>query len=594
MPGFLAGLEGLGAGLGQFAQQYRQQQESQRLMAMTLAALKEKQQEREAAASAWPALLSADQQGPTGQPTTAPGSLSPLPPGFGNFGGAAPPMPQAPRPAPSYGASVGGMARGGGGLPVNVAAMDHTPSTFPSAATPPALAGSPQTAEQRAQPGWQDPGNPDPSRLALPSNAPAPRPGPNAPPGGAGDDSLQAQILDAARKAGQITDPQVYGRMSLKGLASQIEKANPGADPTVKMMALERAQKLLAPEERMQMQLYMRENQQAFQLALKDMQIEASERGRRESIDAANARAADAGGTVVQEGGKTYRVKGNTMSPVMIAGTNEQAGPVSRVGSASQASDPKTVDFVAKGIANYDLAPLGGWAMRSKFGQDVMGKVVQLNPEYDQTKYGAKARGNIAFTSGRQGDSVRSFSVAIDHLAVMEDAANALASGDVQGINRVQNLIQKELGYSGPIDFNFVKSIVGAEVSKAVIGGVGALKDREELRQGFDAANSPEQLAGVASMAKRLMAGQLGGYRRQGVSAGFSEQDFEKALSPRARAELESLRGGAPSAAQPGQQTPAALPPGDVELLKGDPSETRKKQFDEVYGPGAAAKALGP
>jgi hypothetical protein len=276
-----------------------------------------------------------------------------------------------------------------------------------------------------------------------------------------------------------------------------------------------------------------------------------------------------------------------------------------KMGTGAQAAPkPETVDFVANGIAKYDMAPLSGWAMRSPFGQQVMAKVFQVNPEYDQTRYNAKTRGNIAFTSGRQGDAIRSFSVAIDHLATMEDAANALATGDVQALNRAQNMISRELGYEGPVDFNFTKSIVGAEVSKAVIGGVGALKDREELRTAFDAANSPEQLAGVARQAKRLMAGQLGGYRRQAGSAGFSEADFEKSLSPRAKAEIEALAGGAPDSAvapppgaQPSQATSAparaAPPPQAIEMLRGDPSPAKRQQFDEVFGPGAAASALG-
>ncbi len=239
---------------------------------------------------------------------------------------------------------------------------------------------------------------------------------------------------------------------------------------------------------------------------------------------------------------------------------------------AGGASNPKSVDFVAKGIADYTLAPLGGWALRSKFGQDVMAKVKELNPEYDQTKYGAKARGLVAFTTGRQSDSVRSFSVAIDHLAVMEDAANALENGDVQMLNAARNRIRQEFGYEGPVDFNFTKSIVGAEVSKAVVGGVGSTTDRDQLRDSFNTANSPEQLAGVARFAKRLMAGQLGGYRRQAAIAGFSEKDFDAALSPRAKQELEGLNapgGQAPQGgARPQQEEVIHNPQTGEEMVK--------------------------
>lgn len=212
------------------------------------------------------------------------------------------------------------------------------------------------------------------------------------------------------------------------------------------------------------------------------------------------------------------------------------------IAGAQAASDPATVDFVAKGIARYDMAPLTGWVLRGDFGQRVMAKVLKDNPEYDQTKYQAKIRGEVAFTSGRQADTVRSMSVSIDHLAVMDQAADALANNDVQALNKVRNRVEQELGYEGPVDFNFVKSIVGAEVNKAIIGGVGSLTDREELRNAFDISNSPQQLAGVAQFAKRLMAGQLAGFERQAGTTGMSKSDFDKALSPRAKEELHNLQ----------------------------------------------------
>ena len=275
-----------------------------------------------------------------------------------------------------------------------------------------------------------------------------------------------------------------------------------------------------------------------------------------------------------------------------------------KAGTASQAPpDPQTVEFTAKAIANYNMAPMSGWALRSKFGQEVMSKVVEQNPNYDATKYYAKQRGQVAFTTGRQSDTVRSFSVAIDHLATMQEAGEALANGDVQAINRVQNRIKQEFGYEGPVDFNFVKSIVGDEVAKAVIGGVGSQGDRQQLQAGFDVANSPEQLAGVSRMAKKLIAGQLGGLRRQAGTAGFSEKDFDAALSPRAKQELLTLGQGEPAPAggsAPAPQQGAAPqgggappPPAAVEELKGNPSAQRRQQFDEIFGQGAAARALG-
>jgi hypothetical protein len=95
----------------------------------------------------------------------------------------------------------------------------------------------------------------------------------------------------------------------------------------------------------------------------------------------------------------------------------------------------------------------------------------------------------------------------------MEEVGEVLVNSDVKPLNRFQNRMKTGFGYEEPVDFDFVKSIVGSEVSKAITGGVGALTDREELRVNLDTANSPEQLLDVIAFAKKLMAGQLSGYR---------------------------------------------------------------------------------
>lgn len=64
-----------------------------------------------------------------------------------------------------------------------------------------------------------------------------------------GGDPMQQEADGTAVKAASSIPPEVYGRMSLQALAQAIDKANPGADPMVKMLALERGAKLVAPAE---------------------------------------------------------------------------------------------------------------------------------------------------------------------------------------------------------------------------------------------------------------------------------------------------------------------------------------------------------
>lgn len=89
-----------------------------------------------------------------------------------------------------------------------------------------------------------------------------------------GASPIHQEAQQAALGAAQITPPEVYGRMSLRGLAQQIDKANPDADPVVKMMALEQAAKLLAPSDQRAWEMFKLQHDDQFKIA----QIEREDR----------------------------------------------------------------------------------------------------------------------------------------------------------------------------------------------------------------------------------------------------------------------------------------------------------------------------
>ena len=199
---------------------------------------------------------------------------------------------------------------------------------------------------------------------------------------------------------------------------------------------------------------------------------------------------------------------------------------------------------------------------------------------------GAQVAAARGFMAGKQGDTIRSFSVADSHLKVMEDAAANLNNTDMQTVNRVKNAVKTEFGYEGPVDFSFVRNVVGTEVSKAILGGIGGVTDREELRKDFDKANSPEQLAGVVKQARKLIGGQLEGFRRQyKVSTKGSDEDFNALLSDAARQDLP-MPGAAPAGTRGGASAPlpdkqgAAAQSGAVKLSAD--KAAAKKQWDDA------------
>jgi len=193
---------------------------------------------------------------------------------------------------------------------------------------------------------------------------------------------------------------------------------------------------------------------------------------------------------------------------------------------------------MAQAIANYQLAPLSGFALRSPKGQRIMGLVMKLNPDYNAQDYVASQKAYSAFTSGKQGDTVRSFSVAMSHLDTLSHLTDALGNGSTKLLNKWANAWKSQTGQPAPTNFDAAKQIVGDEIIKAVVGAGGGEGDRQAAQAVIDKANSPQALKDAIHTYKELMAGQLGGLRRQ-YEQSTKRKDFNKFLSKEAIDQLE-------------------------------------------------------
>jgi hypothetical protein len=208
------------------------------------------------------------------------------------------------------------------------------------------------------------------------------------------------------------------------------------------------------------------------------------------------------------------------------------------------------MEITAKAIAEGRLPPLTGYAMRSPGASAIMAKVMTLNPTYSGRDYGTTAKAEKDFATGKLGNTVRSFNVALAHLDTLSGLADALDNGDTQLINKIGNAYATQTGGAAPVSFEAAKHMVADEIVKAVTGSAGALGDREAAANTINAASSPEQLRGVIDTYKHLMAGQLDGLRLQYKST-TGKSDFD---SKYLGAEAHSL-GGSPA---PAPVAPAA------------------------------------
>lgn len=152
--------------------------------------------------------------------------------------------------------------------------------------------------------------------------------------------------------------------------------------------------------------------------------------------------------------------------------------------------------------------------------------------------FGATGKSVGAFSTGKQGDLLRSFNVGISHLNTLDGLVGALNNGDIQAFNKMGNAYAQQTGNPAPTNFDAAKAIVGDEIIKAIVGGGGALADRENAQNQINRANSPQQLRGVIQTYKELMAGQLSGLKKQ-YSDTTHRDNFDSRLSPEAKTELE-------------------------------------------------------
>ena len=179
---------------------------------------------------------------------------------------------------------------------------------------------------------------------------------------------------------------------------------------------------------------------------------------------------------------------------------------------------------------------------------------------------------------GPGGIGTQRLDVAAQHMQVLEQLAGNLHNQSSPAWNAAANAFKVQFGYDAPTSFDAVKSLIGGEVASAAIGGIGALRDRDAIRETINRANSPDQFAGSIEAFKKILLGQIAG-RRQLYKVQTGRDDFDELLEP---GTLEYLQSGRPAAigttptpgpAAPSDRTappvspsgPIAAPPGAKE-----------------------------
>lgn len=195
-----------------------------------------------------------------------------------------------------------------------------------------------------------------------------------------------------------------------------------------------------------------------------------------------------------------------------------------------------------------NMALLAGYSRSPTMKAQIETEILKVQKEHglsprdvarQSVQFAAYGQGVKAFEAGGKLEPiVRSQSVAVGHLALLDTAATALHNNNISLFNSIGNEWAKRTGRTAPTNFDGMKRIVAEELVKAVTGSAGALGDREALEKDLDKSNSPAQLHELMDRYKQMMAEQLSGLR-QSYNRLDTGKDFDKQfLSPDAQREI--------------------------------------------------------
>jgi hypothetical protein len=256
---------------------------------------------------------------------------------------------------------------------------------------------------------------------------------------------------------------------------------------------------------------------------------------------------------------------GETILDPRTGQTRFQSAPASASNVALQRFLAENPDATAEQIQQFMQAGRGG--ARSGIGM-YMQRYLQEHPDAsdDDVKkaaqdYQSEGSALTKFTSGPQGNAIRSFNVVVDHLGTLGEAAAALKNGNLKLFNQIAQTVAEQTGSPAPTNFEATRELVGDEIVKAVVGsGSGALGDRDAIKATVNKANSPQALAGVIDQYRKLGLGQLKGLGLQ-YSEATGRDDFDRFLAPGTKAFFEGDGGKKPDQGD-GQGSPGGLPAG--------------------------------
>jgi hypothetical protein len=214
------------------------------------------------------------------------------------------------------------------------------------------------------------------------------------------------------------------------------------------------------------------------------------------------------------------------------------AGNFDVTGSAFLESIPKPWRKTVEKIANYDEDPTKVASMRGGMRETLTQWVNQVNPDYDQSNFAIRNPTRKAFTTGPQGQQITALNTAVEHLDLLQAAADALANGSFKPGNQLYNAVRDTFGSAAPSNYDTIKQMVDKEVEAVANKGVPTVSGTAEQKRLASSAASPAVIKGYIDTTIPLMGSKLNALRYQYEQAMGANTPW-KPMTPQAQAILE-------------------------------------------------------
>lgn len=201
---------------------------------------------------------------------------------------------------------------------------------------------------------------------------------------------------------------------------------------------------------------------------------------------------------------------------------------------------PPRLQELVKSIADYKADLSKVTSLRGNERQRLAAMVMQYDPTFDMSQYGARSALRREFVSGKAAANIRSLNTAVGHLNDLSKAAGALDNYSWQFINSVTNWASEKTGDPRVTNFKVKANAVEGELA-SVFKGTGATdQEIKAWREAINSSQSPEQLKGVIEGAIELMGSRMNALTSQFETGLRKPKDFQ-ILNQKSRKILEGL-----------------------------------------------------